>query len=66
MAIGLYLNESRSIVHACQDNIFDSCYIPGNLLKPNTEYAILIVVDDNIKYNLYTYWGDLEHIKPNQ
>ena len=45
--------------------MFDSCYVPTNLLKPNTDYVVLIVVDDNIKYNLYTYWGDLEHIKPN-
>lgn len=40
--------------------------MPSKSLKENSLYVILIVADDNIKYNLYTYWGDLEHLKPNQ
>lgn len=46
--------------------MLDSCFVSTQLLKPNTVYIVLIVVDDNIKYNLFTYWADLEHIKPNQ
>jgi hypothetical protein len=59
MAIGIYSNETRQIIYACEDNLFDSCYVSTSLLKPNNIYVILIVADDNLKYNLFTYWGDL-------
>jgi hypothetical protein len=66
LSIGLYSNETKDLIYACENTTFDSCYISAMLLRPDTLYAVLIVSDDNMKYNLYTYWGDLEHIRPNQ
>jgi hypothetical protein len=53
------------LVYSCEDTTLDSCYIPASYLKEKTIYAVLIVSNDNMKYTLYSYWGDLEHIKPN-
>jgi hypothetical protein len=65
MSIGVYSNETRKLIHACENTTFDSCYVSSSLLQPNSVYAILIVVFETTHYNLQTYWGDLEHIKPN-
>lgn len=64
--MGIYSNETRERIHACQHSVDDSCYVPTSKLKENTAYVILIQAYQNIGYNLYTYWGNLEHIKPNQ
>lgn len=65
-AIGLYWNMTGSLLYSCMDNSFDTCYIPTSLLAPGREYVILVMSSTPISYNLYTYWGDLEHLKPDQ
>jgi hypothetical protein len=66
MSIGMYENATQRLVYACEDTTLDSCYVPASFLKKDTVYAVLIVSNDNMEYNFYSYWGDLEHIKPNQ
>jgi hypothetical protein len=65
MSIGIYSNETKKLIHACENTTLDSCYVPSTLLAPDSIYAILIVFYENVHYNIQTYWGDLEHIKPN-
>ena len=48
------------------ENTYDTCYIPANQLTPNKEYVILVMSNTALTYNLYTFWGDLEHLKPDQ
>jgi len=64
--MGIYSNETRELIHACQHSVDDSCFVPTRLLKENSIYVVLIQANQNIQYNLYSYWGNLEHIQPNQ
>lgn len=39
------------------NNTYDTCYVPTNLLKANTNFVILVMSNIPINYNIYTYWG---------
>lgn len=48
------------------NNVYDTCYIKNALLQENTGYVILVMSNVVVSYNLYTYWGDLQHLVPNK
>ena len=66
VSIGLYSNSTRNLVHACMENSLDSCYVPREELKENEIYVIMVASRVPIKYLLYAYWGQIEHLNPEQ
>lgn len=65
-ALGLYSKQTGQLQFQCMNNTFDTCYVPMSFLKADTEYVILVMSNNPINYNLYTYWADLQHLQPDQ
>ena len=64
MNLAVYALETASQLINCSYNSDDSCYIPQSSLQKNSYVLLMVKCSQDCNYALYTYWGNMEHLKP--